>query len=131
MAHGAPRERPLKDTVSTDLLRIMVNFILCLFISESLTMRTSNFLIASQQSSQPKPEPIPPLYTEAELKLHGGKKLDPLYEVKLPKGMQSPVLSESERIKAEEKTKAKEGNPELSDLDLLRQNLKKLLDSME
>ena len=75
--------------------------------------------------------PEKPLYNETDLKLRGGKKLDPAFEVKLPKGMELPNLSEAERIKAAERAKAQESNPELSDLDLLRQNLKKLLDSME
>ena len=79
------------------------------------------------------PASIPerPMYNETDLKLRGGKKLDPAFEVKLPKGMELPTLSEAERVKAAERAKAQETNPELSDLDLLRQNLKKLLDSME
>ena len=79
----------------------------------------------------PTSEPERRIYNETDLKLRGGKKLDPAYEVKLPKGMELPRLSEAERVKAAERAQAQESNPELSDLDLLRMNLKKLLDSME
>jgi hypothetical protein len=68
------------------------------------------------------------LYSDEEIKLRA-KKFDPLFEVQLPKGMELPVLSKAEQEKVNEKIIASESG--LSDLEILKLNLKKLLDSMD
>ena len=107
------------------MLRLLISF----FLVQSFSSKTQHQCDLSMTQQAPIPEK--PMYNQSDLKLRGGKKIDPAFEVKLPKGMELPTLSEAERIKAAEREKAQETNPELSDLDLLRQNLKKLLDSME
>lgn len=69
------------------------------------------------------------LYSAEELKLRGGSAQGVFgYEVKLPKGMELPILSDKEKQKIQQKIADQESG--LTDLEILKRDLQKVLDSM-
>ena len=82
-------------------------------------------------SSEDKDDKKKRMYSEEQVKLRGGRiNRDPAFQVILPKGMDAG-MTKIEREKVEQKIEAQSADPSLTDLELLKLNLKKLLESME
>jgi hypothetical protein len=69
------------------------------------------------------------IYSEEDVRLRAVKSA-PEYRVQLPKGM-DPSLSDAEKEIVEKKEAAQRENPEMTELDLLKAQLRQMLERME
>lgn len=70
-------------------------------------------------------------YSKKEVMLNVAKQPSAAYKVQLPKGMSYPVLSKKEQVVADRVKQSLEENPNKSDLDLLKEELRKIIEKLE
>ena len=70
-------------------------------------------------------------YSKKEVMLNVAKQSSTAYSVQLPKGMSYPVLTAKEQVVADRVKLSLEENPNKSDLDLLKEELRKIIERME
>lgn len=80
-------------------------------------------------SSLETPPTVRAFYSTNELKLKGGGRITE-YTVQLPKGLEMPFLSDVEEEKLRKKIEDQTADPNLTDLEILKRDLQRLLDSM-
>lgn len=70
-------------------------------------------------------------YSKKEVMLNVAKQPSAAYKVQLPKGMSYPVLTKKEQVVADRVKQSLEENPNKSDLDLLKEELRKIIEKLE
>jgi hypothetical protein len=70
-------------------------------------------------------------YSKKEVMLNVAKQSSAAYKVQLPKGMSYPVLTKKEQVVADRVKQSLEENPNKSDLDLLKEELRKIIEKLE
>ena len=106
----------------------------CLLISTAVALLRPNVRMNLRLSAQDDDE-IAREYYRCQKKITNGNeekstKLKPSLFASLPPGMTTPVLSKVEQEKLKKIEEQKE-DEKLSDLDILRKEMKKLIESME